>query len=79
MVVSGLPWAAFGAGHQGDLLSPALSPALSPSRAFATFAYVHARWALPAGRLLRSLRERFDEMVIGRTVRANLPPALVYR
>ncbi|WP_433509311.1 hypothetical protein ACQP2T_35780 [Nonomuraea sp. CA-143628] len=41
-------------------------------------AYVHARWTPPARRLLRSMRSRFDEVVISRTVWANLPPALVY-
>ncbi|MGW4792393.1 hypothetical protein ACWEPC_08270 [Nonomuraea sp. NPDC004297] len=51
---------------------------LSPRGVFTTFAYVHARWAPPARRLLRSVRSRFDEVVISRTVWANLPPALVY-
>ncbi len=77
VIVSGLPWAAFTAELQGDVLTAA-TRALTPTGAFTTFAYVHARWAPPARRLLRSLRERFDEVVIGRTVWANLPPALVY-
>ncbi|GAB2576723.1 methyltransferase [Paractinoplanes abujensis] len=77
VVVSGLPWAAFSPALQGDVLT-AVTGSLAPDGAFTTFAYVHARWAPPARRLLRSLRSRFDEVVIGRTVWANLPPALVY-
>jgi phospholipid N-methyltransferase len=77
VVVSGLPWAAFTENHQLDVLS-AVVAALPPHGAFTTFAYVHTRWAPPARRLLHSLRSRFDEVVISRTVWANLPPALVY-
>ncbi|MBM2619793.1 methyltransferase domain-containing protein [Actinoplanes sp. LDG1-06] len=77
VVVSGLPWAAFSPSRQGDVLS-AVAGSLAPGGAFTTFAYVHARWAPPARRLLGSLRSLFDEVVIGRTVWANLPPALVY-
>jgi phosphatidylethanolamine/phosphatidyl-N-methylethanolamine N-methyltransferase len=39
---------------------------------------VHARWAPPARRLQHALESRFDEVVVGRTVWGNLPPALVY-
>jgi phosphatidylethanolamine/phosphatidyl-N-methylethanolamine N-methyltransferase len=77
VVVCGLPWAAFPENQQRDVLSSVVAT-LSPHGVFTTFAYVHARWAPPARRLLRSMRSRFDEVVIGRTVWANLPPALVY-
>lgn len=77
VVVSGLPWAAFAEHQQRDVLS-AVAAALSPHGVFTTFAYVHARWARPARRLLRSMESRFDEVVISRTVWANLPPGLVY-
>ncbi|MBB2946660.1 phospholipid N-methyltransferase [Actinoplanes lutulentus] len=77
VVVSGLPWAAFGEEQQGDMLS-GVADVLGPHGVFTTFAYVHARWSPPARRLLRSLRSRFDEVVISRTVWANVPPALVY-
>ncbi|MET7862747.1 class I SAM-dependent methyltransferase [Micromonospora taraxaci] len=77
VVVSGLPWAAFAETDRHDALS-ALVATLPPHGALTTFAYVHARWAPPARSLLRSLRSRFDEVAISRTVWANLPPALVY-
>lgn len=77
VVVCGLPWAAFPETQQRDVLSSVVAT-LSPHGVFTTFAYVHARWTPPARRLLRSMRSRFDEVVIGRTVWANLPPALVY-
>ncbi|MFF3853864.1 class I SAM-dependent methyltransferase [Micromonospora sp. NPDC002575] len=77
VVVSGLPWAAFGERLQLDVLSE-VAAVMQPTGVFTTFAYVHARWAPPARRLLRSLRSRFEEVVVSRTVWANLPPALVY-
>jgi phosphatidylethanolamine/phosphatidyl-N-methylethanolamine N-methyltransferase len=46
VVVSGLPWAAFGEGQQRDAL--AAVAALPPHGVFTTFAYVLARWAPPA-------------------------------
>ena len=77
VIVSGLPWAAFSPHSQRDVLA-AVTTALPAHGVFTTFAYVHARWTGPARRLTRSLRSRFDEVVVGRTVWDNLPPALVY-
>ncbi|MET9059335.1 MULTISPECIES: class I SAM-dependent methyltransferase [Streptomyces] len=77
VIVSGLPWAAFSPRDQRDVLAAVIST-LRPHGAFTTFAYVHARWTAPARRLMRSLGSRFDEVVVGRTVWDNLPPALVY-
>ena len=77
VIVSGLPWAAFGPDLQQRLLDE-VAGALAPGGAFTTFAYVHARWSGPAVRFRRALRERFEEVVPGRTVWTNLPPALVY-
>ncbi|WP_326830009.1 methyltransferase domain-containing protein [Streptosporangium sp. NBC_01810] len=76
-IVSGLPWAAFRPERQRELLD-AIVDSLSPQGAFTTFAYIHARRFIPARRLRRSLTDRFEEVVLGRTVWANLPPALVY-
>lgn len=77
VIVSGLPWAAFAPGLQDDLLR-AVTHALAPHGAFTTFAYTYTRWAPPARRLRQSLGERFDEVVVSRTVWANVPPAFVY-
>ncbi|ROO87247.1 phospholipid N-methyltransferase [Actinocorallia herbida] len=77
VVVSGLPWAAFTGDRRHAVLS-AVVASLPPHGVFTTFAYVHARWMPPARRLHAELRSRFDEVVVGRTVWANLPPALVY-
>ncbi|MBF9129829.1 SAM-dependent methyltransferase [Plantactinospora sp. S1510] len=76
-IVSGLPWAVFTAQRQREILS-AVVAALADDGAFTTFAYQHARWAPPARRLHRTLRELFEEVVVGGTVWANLPPAVVY-
>ncbi|MFJ6195352.1 class I SAM-dependent methyltransferase [Micromonospora sp. NPDC092111] len=77
VIVSGLPWAAFTPGRQDDLLS-AVTEVLAPHGAFTTFAYAHTRWMPPARRLRHSLGARFEEVVRGRTVWANVPPAFVY-
>lgn len=77
VIVSGLPWAAFADGQQDELLG-AVTDALAPDGAFTTFAYTLARFAPPARRLRRHLGTRFDEVVAGRTVWVNLPPAFVY-
>jgi phospholipid N-methyltransferase len=77
VIVSGLPWAAFEADRQDELLD-AVADVLAPGGVFATFAYTATLWAPPAVRLRRSLRTRFEEVVAGRTRWANLPPALVY-
>jgi phospholipid N-methyltransferase len=76
-IVSGLPWAVFTAQRQREILS-AVVAALADDGAFTTFAYQHARWAPPARRLHRTLHELFEEVVVGGTVWANLPPAVVY-
>ncbi|MCZ2850529.1 class I SAM-dependent methyltransferase [Modestobacter sp. VKM Ac-2978] len=77
VVVSGLPWAAFGPQQQEHLLDTVVT-GLSSDGVFTTFAYVHSRWTPAARRFRRALEARFDEVLIGRTVWRNLPPALVY-
>jgi phospholipid N-methyltransferase len=77
VVVSGLPWASFSHDHQSSVLQ-SIMDALSPDGAFTTFSYVHARMLPPAMRFRRRLAEAFEEVVIGRTVWRNLPPAFVY-
>lgn len=76
-IVSGLPWASFPASLQNTLLD-AVTATLAPDGAFTTFAYLHALRLQPARRFRKRLCEAFDEVVVGRTVWRNLPPALVY-
>lgn len=77
VVVSGLPWASFPSLVQYETLS-AVRQVLAPDGAFTTFGYVHAMRLSSALRFRRMLREAFEEVVAGRTVWGNLPPALVY-
>jgi len=78
LVISGLPWAAFGDEGQARFLG-AIHDALRPGGQFATFAYSHAA-RLPAGRRFRRLLTKtFAEVSRSRSVWRNLPPAFVYR
>ncbi|MCC5580095.1 methyltransferase domain-containing protein [Microtetraspora sp. AC03309] len=77
VIVSGLPWAAFSQERQARLLR-AVVDALGPDGAFTTFSYVHARMLGPAVRFRRRLGQAFEEVVPGRTVWGNLPPAFVF-
>lgn len=77
VIVSGLPWAAFSAGVQAELLHAVLR-AMRPDGAFTTFSYAHTRPLGPAIRFRHRLRDAFEEVVPGRTIWRNLPPAFVY-
>ncbi|MFY1636660.1 class I SAM-dependent methyltransferase [Solwaraspora sp. WMMB335] len=77
VVVSGLPWASFPQELQRGALG-AVCEVLEPDGAFTTFAYVLAAQTPPARRFRQLLRDRFEEVVMGRTVLGNLPPAFVY-
>ncbi|GII97404.1 class I SAM-dependent methyltransferase [Sinosporangium siamense] len=77
VIVSGLPWAAFPQALQLRLMS-AVTTVLAPDGAFTTFAYVHALQLTPAKRFRRLLSTTFEEVVAGRTVWGNMPPAFVY-
>jgi phosphatidylethanolamine/phosphatidyl-N-methylethanolamine N-methyltransferase len=51
---------------------------LAPGAGFSTFAYLFST-PTPGGRRFRALlHEHFEEVVVGRTIWRNLPPALVY-
>ncbi|WP_017591579.1 class I SAM-dependent methyltransferase [Nocardiopsis potens] len=76
-VVSGLPWAVFAPRVQRSILT-AVAASLAPGGAFTTFTYEHARPLPAAIRFRRLLGTVFEEVVTGRTVWANLPPAVVY-
>jgi phospholipid N-methyltransferase len=77
VVVSGLPWVAFAPTRRVGTLA-AVASVMAPQAALTTFAYVHTRWVPPARRLHAELACTFEELVLGRTVWANLPPAFVY-
>jgi phosphatidylethanolamine/phosphatidyl-N-methylethanolamine N-methyltransferase len=77
VIVSGLPWAAFSTELQAQLLH-AVVGSMHPDGAFTTFAYVHAQPLGPAMRFRGRLRGAFEEVVQGRTIWRNLPPAFVY-
>ncbi|WP_061289761.1 class I SAM-dependent methyltransferase [Herbidospora cretacea] len=77
VIISGLPWAAFSPKLQDSLLKAILG-SMAPGGAFTMFAYVHAMLLPPALRIRRSLFGSFEEVVMGRTVWPNLPPAFVY-
>ncbi|MEV4357689.1 class I SAM-dependent methyltransferase [Nonomuraea sp. NPDC004186] len=77
VVVSGLPWAAFPQELQHALLS-AVTSVMSPGAAFTTFSYIHAIPLSSARRFRALLAERFEEVVPGRTVWRNTPPAFVF-
>ncbi|WP_246148443.1 class I SAM-dependent methyltransferase [Nonomuraea turkmeniaca] len=77
VVVSGLPWAAFPDGLQRDLLS-AVTAAMCQGAAFTTFSYIHAIPLSSARRFRELLAEQFEEVVRGRTVWRNAPPAFVF-
>lgn len=77
VVVSGLPWAAFPRELQRGLLS-AVTSVMNPSGAFTTFSYIHAIPLARARRFRALLADRFEEVVAGRTVWRNAPPAFVF-
>jgi phosphatidylethanolamine/phosphatidyl-N-methylethanolamine N-methyltransferase len=77
VVVSGLPWAAFPDDLQLSLLR-AVTSAMAPAGAFTTFSYIHAIPLSSARRFRSLLADRFEEVVAGRTVWRNAPPAFVF-
>jgi phosphatidylethanolamine/phosphatidyl-N-methylethanolamine N-methyltransferase len=75
-VVSGLPWAVFSDDVQRRLLD-AVVTSLTPRGSFTTFTYLHATPMSAARRFRKLLEASFEEVIPGRTVWANCPPALV--
>jgi phospholipid N-methyltransferase len=76
-VVSGLPWSLFSEAQQRAILGQ-VCRVLAPGAGFSTFAY-RISTPTPGGRRFRALlHEHFEEVVVGRTIWRNLPPALVY-
>lgn len=77
VVVSGLPWASFPRPVQQSILD-AVRSGLAEGGVFTTFAYSHARVLPSARRFRRSLESGFEEVLCGRTIWRNTPPAMVY-
>ncbi|EKD84177.1 MAG: hypothetical protein ACD_39C00201G0001 [uncultured bacterium] len=76
-VISGLPWAAFSAELQDDILYETVA-GLRKGGVFSTFAYLHGL-VLPSGIRFRSkLNQHFSEVKISPVVWGNIPPAIVY-
>jgi hypothetical protein len=51
---------------------------LGPNGTFVTFGYRMSSWTRPARRFRQLLRQEFEEVVIGRTIRLNFPSAFVF-
>jgi phosphatidylethanolamine/phosphatidyl-N-methylethanolamine N-methyltransferase len=75
-VVSGLPWAVFSDDVQRRLLE-AVATSMTPRGSFTTFTYLHATPMAAARRFRKLLEASFEEVIPGRTVWGNCPPALV--
>lgn len=77
VIVSALPWAAFGEQMQTRIFDAAVA-ALRPGGRFVTIAYVTGR-PMPAGRRFEKLlRSRLVDVTKSRIVWRNRPPAIVY-
>jgi phosphatidylethanolamine/phosphatidyl-N-methylethanolamine N-methyltransferase len=76
-VVSGLPWSLIPITDQHRIIG-GVARVLGPGAAFTTFAYLHALRMKGARQLRDLLRERFDEVIVSRSVWLNTPPALTY-
>lgn len=78
LIVSGLPWAAFSAELQHELLQATVK-VLRPGGMMATFAY-HTGLLLPTGKRFAALLPNyFSRVERSASVWWNLPPAFVYR
>ncbi|MBB0229389.1 SAM-dependent methyltransferase [Streptomyces calidiresistens] len=76
VLISGLPWSAY-TGPAGGALPRVMASVLAPDGSCTQFGYAWSRWTPPARHRLAGLRAAFGEVVVGRTVWRNLPPALV--
>lgn len=76
-VVSGLPFANFGATQQAQVVD-AVRAALRPGGSFVSYSFMHAQVLPTSRRFRRSLKALFGRLDI-HPVLLNAPPALVYR
>lgn len=77
VVISGLPWAAYWPKDKRPLVE-LVADSLTEHGSFVQFSYAWSRWAPPARRQHRELKDTFEETVVSRTVLRNFPPAYVY-
>lgn len=77
VVVSGLPWVLPPERGTNTVLS-AVARSLRDDGVFVQFTYALTRVSPIATQRLTHLRTKFEEVVVGRTVWGNLPPAVVY-
>ncbi len=77
-IVSGLPFAIFGADLQDELLNAAYN-ALRPGGVFVTFTYFFSPWTPRGYRFQRRLRGRFPNTEKTPIIWRNLFPAFAYR
>lgn len=77
LIISGLPWAALPEAFR-DATLDGVSAVLAPGGVFTTFGYTWVRGTTRARCFRRALGTRFEEVVTGRAVLRNLPPAFVY-
>lgn len=76
-VISSIPWAAFDAKLQKELMGAVLA-AMRPGARFVTFTYVTSL-AMPSGRRFRRFLDRsFASVTCSPVIWRNLPPAVVY-
>jgi phosphatidylethanolamine/phosphatidyl-N-methylethanolamine N-methyltransferase len=77
LIISGLPWQSF-AGPAGPRLIDTIAGCLAPGGTYNQFTYSWTRWAPPAKKQHRALRDSFDDVQVSRTIWRNFPPAFVY-
>jgi phosphatidylethanolamine/phosphatidyl-N-methylethanolamine N-methyltransferase len=77
LIISGLPWAALPEALRDETLD-GVSAVMAPWGVFTALGYTWVRGMPRAVRFRQALAARFEEVVTGRAVMRNLPPAFVY-
>lgn len=77
LTVSGLPWLATAPGQGRSIFEP-LARLAAPGGAVTQLAHAWIRFFPTAKQVQRNLEAAFEEVVVSRTVLANVPPAVVY-
>lgn len=77
LIISALPWAALPETLR-DVTLDGVSAVMASGGVFTAVGYTCVRGTTRALRFRQALAARFEEVVMGRTVMRNLPPAFVY-